>query len=210
MFIKKYKFGFTLIEIVFALCLASIVIVSTYKFFWMGLRMYKRAERLSTCFLQTSLFFEKFKNDYSNVRKYSLLNSYPEKKIFQFQGMKISLLIAKDNELKHVCYVFVKEGGILKREEMGLKDFLNDCRKENFSQVILTDLRSDAFSMWYAFFDASINEFVWEDYWPFEDIPMHMKIIINNCYNQKSSGCLYEREFFTPLGFLPYKKKKDL
>ncbi len=101
---KTQKNAFTLIEILLAVTLFSIVALSLYGVFSSGMKIQSKIEGASVLYGESFWSLEKMAKDLENAVSYSYANSYPGRLAFLGEENKVSFLIATDSGLRAVSY----------------------------------------------------------------------------------------------------------
>ena len=96
--------AFTLIELLLALSIFSMVALCVYGTFWAGVRINQRSEGESAAYHQARLALDLMSVDLENTVPYDFTNSYPGKTVFTGENDVVTFLLAAGKGLKVIRY----------------------------------------------------------------------------------------------------------
>jgi len=96
--------GFTLVELLLALSIFSVIALSLYGTFATGINLTKRSEKTDEVYRQVRWTLEKISAELENMVNYDFSNSYPTRLAFIGEGDKIAFIVPSDKGLKVVRY----------------------------------------------------------------------------------------------------------
>ena len=105
----KNKRAFTLVEVLLAVSLFSIVAVTSYSIFWSGMRIGHQTETSKNLYRQAYWSLELMTKELENAVSYDFSASYPDKQAFVGTKGNISFLIEGEDGLKVVRYYLLAE-----------------------------------------------------------------------------------------------------
>lgn len=158
--------GITLIELLVAITIFSVVGVAVGSIFASGIKVWRRAEGLNIRQRKALLGLEKVAQELRS----SL--DFPD---IGFSGEKdwLSFPLLVDQDIAKVTYVFDSQQGVIFREENAFRDILDE--KEGERKGFLPSVSGLSLSYW--FFDGDEEEYRWRDSWSEEEgIPLAIKI----------------------------------
>lgn len=190
--------AFTLVELLIAASLFSVIILSLYAVFHAGVLSYKKVNLSSDRLKEIQLFFNAFEFDLRNVFIYSSEDS-------GFSGDRQSccfftLLNSYDNQAHRVCDIcfvgYKADGPVLKASFCkGLSALQNDeCRQETMLSFPQGEI---VFS--YAFaLSEDTQTYLWQDSWPATEdgaqkaktLPLAVQVELNLSKEDKNVGSL--------------------
>lgn len=135
--------AFTLIELLLALAIFSVVAVCVYGTFWASMRINQRSEGESAAYHQIRLALDLVSVDLENAVPYDFTGSYPEQTAFKGEDDAVTFLLASGKGLKVVRYYLASpQGGNVHKVVVGARhqrnvDTLADFREQ---EVQLRDL----------------------------------------------------------------------
>jgi len=181
---KKRLSAFTLIELILALSIFSVVALSLYGAFASGMKIEQRAEKGGRLYREIRWALDMVAKDLENMVPYDFKNSYPEKLAFYGQSNKFSCIVPKESGLTAVSYYIrpPEEGSIyttiigrhydkntsmvanfekelsvnlLIREERPFIESLQDeLNKEPEIDVLSTRIKEASFNIYYAYIEG--------------------------------------------------------
>jgi len=210
--------GFTLIEILVALGIFSVVVLSLYGSFWAGMKINKRAHQNDNVYRQIAFGLEEMTRDLEQSVSYDFSQFQQGVNAFEGSSAEISFLLPTEEGLKQVHYYLVAEDETfihrvvigehyeknvsftvmnqsapsryaLIREEKLFVDVL-----ANFSsfgpEVVALGIAEGGLQFSYAFLqqEGDAAKIVWEDVWGKDYIPAGMKIKISFLNAEKKDG----------------------
>ena len=96
--------AFTLIELLLALSIFSMVALCVYGTFWAGVRINQRSEGESAAYHQARLALDLMSVDLENTVPYDFTNSYPGKTVFTGENDVVTFFLAAGKGLKVIRY----------------------------------------------------------------------------------------------------------
>jgi len=96
--------GFTLVELLLALSIFSVIALSLYGTFATGISLTKRSEKTDEVYRQVRWTLEKISAELENMVNYDFSNSYPARLAFTGERDKITFIVPSDKGLKVVRY----------------------------------------------------------------------------------------------------------
>lgn len=133
---NNFRRAFTLIELLLALSIFSMIALCVYGTFWAGVRINERSEGESAAYHQMRLALDLMSVDLENAVPYDFTNSYPEKTPFAGESDVVTFLLATGKGLKVIRYYLdsPQEGSVHKvvvgaRHDRNV-DTLTDYRKQ--------------------------------------------------------------------------------
>lgn len=180
--------AFTLIELLIAVAIFSVVSIAIYSTFASGMSVLRRVK--NTDFTQQKFLLK-------TERLTRELRQQPacRKKLFQGDKTKISFCSNVDNFPSRLTYYFDSSTFALKR----VADRLDKIIKEDGNLdpelradpvIFLAKVKEVKFS--YLFLDLAKNDYVWADKWEFDYLPLAVKFII---FTEKQN---YESTVYLP------------
>lgn len=169
--------GFTLIEIIVALTISSIILTAVFMFLHQGLFTWENISYEGDWEQNWRIFSKQFNSDLHNLFYSSMYN----KNIFEgdYQGLKF--IIIKDDLLKEVSYKVDYYSKKLVREEKIHQTGLNGYSPDILdTSVKRTEFFSDIFRVDYEYFDSENNLSL---YWSLSEkktLPSLVKVIITS------------------------------
>ena len=147
---NKPRRAFTLVELLLALSIFSMVALCVYGTFWAGVRINQRSEGESAAYHQMRLALDLMSVDLENAVPYDFTNSYPEKTAFTGTNDVVTFLLSTGKGLKVIRYYLdsPREGSVHKvvvgaRYDRNV-DTLVDYRKQ---EVRLRDLMREEWDL---------------------------------------------------------------
>lgn len=101
---KNTTKAFTLIEVLLGLTIFSIIALSLYSTFNIGMLLNRRSDEGNVIFREARWSFDRLSNDLQNMRPYNFSNSYSSKTAFVGENSKVSFILATSDGLKVVSY----------------------------------------------------------------------------------------------------------
>jgi prepilin-type N-terminal cleavage/methylation domain-containing protein len=98
------KKAFTLLEVLLAVSITSIILVCVYTTFWSGMRINARSERDSKIYREVRWSFDLMKKDIGNMVFYDFSNSYPDKMPFLGKNDEMTFIEPSEDGLKVIRY----------------------------------------------------------------------------------------------------------
>ncbi len=104
--------GFTLVELLIALTIFSVISLGLYSTFSSGISVWRRSEDANRIYQEARLALEQMAREIKSVVAYDFSDKYPEIKAFEGDENKFSFLIAANSGLKRVSFVLKEPGQI--------------------------------------------------------------------------------------------------
>lgn len=128
----RSKKAFTLIEMLLALSIVSIISLCIYNTFASGVQLNLRSEQHNKIYREANLAFSLIAKELANAASYDFSNSYLGKKDFYGEEDKITFLLATQDGLKAISYYLsAPEEGKIQETLIG------NTYSENVSAVVL-------------------------------------------------------------------------
>ncbi len=134
---KTNKKAFTLIEILLAITLMSLIFVGVYSAFWGGISLSKRSEDNSELFREIRWGVDLMSGDLENMVTYDFSGSYPDKSAFIGNEEKVSFIIEDKSGLSVVSYYLLKPDAV-KRHQV----IIGQTFKKNVSGTISQETKA--------------------------------------------------------------------
>lgn len=227
------SYGFTLVEVLLAVVIFSVVGLSLYGSFAAGTRLNRKLE--STLRLQRDAVWtlERIARDMENMVDYDFRNSYPELKSFSVEPGSVAFLVPSEQGLKAVRYQLQrsKNGeiretriGSMTRENVAVTEQKTIDRRENVmvreeqdffsfvskgfegaaAEVLLKPLVDDSFKI--SFLQSQgqeQSEGEWSETWE-RGIPRGARILLT--IDDGNAEKTFQRVVLVPQGNLPHEK----
>ncbi len=167
---RNNNFGFTLIEMLIVVSMLSVISLAVYSSFNSGVKVWKRInQRIPEEDLE--IFFEGFSRDLRNTFKFTGLNLLGKEDKVEFPTLVHSPSLNKRTVGK-VVYFYNPQEELFNREQ---RDFVEIYMGEKGAvRQSLENIKSLKFR--YYFYDEEIKEYLWEDEWIEEELPLAVKI----------------------------------
>jgi len=180
--LKGRRRNFTLIELVVAITIFSLIGVGVGSSFIYGMKLWRRIEKENFP-SKVILTFEKFSQDLFNSLKFPIIGFEGEENILRFPALMRDFIV-------EVAYEFNQSNNLLIRRERTLKDFLEENQEFKENPILsLEELRLS-----YLYFDKDEQKYMWKNSWKEEEgIPKGIKIEIRNKYG------VFEKKIFLPI-----------
>ena len=203
---KNFKRGFTLIEVLLALSLLSIVAVCLFSLFMSGIKLSQRFQKQGNTYRDFRWPFDVIEKDLMNVTAYEFRSSYPDLSSLTGEKDALTFLIPTDEGLKAVRYYLEvpsrgrvhkviigetytknvdivnkteKESAVysLIREEKDFVDYVNDSKHAKVNKKTVADnIKEDGLKLSYASFDVQNKKLSWNDTWHLASLPSAVRI----------------------------------
>lgn len=107
---KRYLRSFTLIEILLAMTIFSLIGLSLYGTFQSGIAINRRSEAIDQVTRESSWALDQLTRDLENMTGYDFSNSYPKLSACDGRANKITLILPVHDRLKAVTYFLTSPG----------------------------------------------------------------------------------------------------
>lgn len=175
--------GVTLIELLVAMTIVSILGLSVFNIFSQGLKLWKRASSVVPD-VDSDIVFEKITADLSNAYQSNMAAFEGADTMMRFFSYSRRNYDVNNPEIqirhpKAVQYLFVPEGKLLARSEEPLEILLaKDAKTRQIPyKVVVKGLKECRFE--YYHLDDKKNEFQWKPYWNGNCLPKAVRISLN-------------------------------
>ena len=181
--------GFTLIEMILAFSILSVVLLSLYGAFWSGIEIQKRSEKAQTLIRQNVWTLDAMAKELESMISYDFSKSEPEALAFTADALHVSFFLASEDGLKHIEYFLEKEEDVfihrvevketldenvsvvqekqtsldryaLVRSEESLESFLKGSVQEPEKEILLKGLLADGLGFSFAFLEKQSEQSV--------------------------------------------------
>jgi len=172
--------GFTLIEVLLGIVIFSIIALTLYNVFWMGIKIDNRSEGINKNYQEARLAFEVLSQDLENAILYDFSASYPQEISFKGQADQFSFLLPNEdgvekvryylgmpdwekitrviikqhmNHLSHITLTSNEDAPIrfLMRQEVLLSTDLSKGKNTSLGEVIAAGIKKDSLRFQYGF-----------------------------------------------------------
>lgn len=189
---KKFKKGFTLIELCLVSLIASVIGLAVYFTFSNGMRIWQKANQ-KAAEEDLDIFFDRFALDVRNCLKFSGLEFSGAPERLELVSRVVSLYL-KNKTIGRVAYFYEPKKRALFREEKDLSQIFEG--KQGVVKEVLENLNSLKFG--YYFYDKEKKEYVWLEETAPEGLPLAVRIEFE-LSTQSSSG-RFVRTVSIPIG----------
>ena len=118
--LRTKKRSFTLVEMLLAFSILSVVLLSLYGAFWSGIKIQKRSERAQTFIRHNVWVLDSIAKELEAMVAYDFSGSKISARPFEASVSRLSFFLADEEGLKHVEYYLEREEKIfLHRVEVG-------------------------------------------------------------------------------------------
>lgn len=172
--------SFTLIEVLLATAILSVIILSVYSAFNTGILAYKKIDSTFDSFQEARIILSKLESDLKNSFVYSEDSSFFNGEASKLDFFNVSQIYYKDKEYSNVCRIKYELDGVsLKRTLCSGFSALNesaDIKPQEFSNNIKN------LDFEYAYIsEGEKKDILWQDAWPKEEgqinrLPVAVKI----------------------------------
>ncbi|MFA6350113.1 MAG: prepilin-type N-terminal cleavage/methylation domain-containing protein [Candidatus Omnitrophota bacterium] len=157
---KTGSAGFTLVEVMIAATLFSVVGLGILTSFSSGMKLWNRAKQADMPKCELLLGFETVSRD--------LRQSMDIAKIgFEGDARSLSFPALASGKIVKMTYSFDPDGAILKAYYIALKDI--DSLKTDENSIKKTLFKADELSFAYLYYDMDKGAYIWADSWKKED-----------------------------------------
>jgi prepilin-type N-terminal cleavage/methylation domain-containing protein len=205
--IKKFPNGFTLIEILIAITIFSVVALSLYSTFFSAIAVWRRSEALNRVYQEARWSLEVIANELHNAIVLDYTDRYPDFTAFEGSSDKISFLSLSDSGIKQISYLLENENSeySLKRQETAFTDALQNYSKEQLIETF-TNLACEGglkFSYAYSAVDSE-DDVVWQDNWQDDqNLPKGIKIeLALRNPSSPDAKITFNKTIFIPCGII--------
>ncbi|MDP8266518.1 MAG: type II secretion system protein [Candidatus Aceula meridiana] len=216
--LKENLKAFTLIEILIALGIFSVVILSLYSSFWAGMKINKRAHQNDNIYRQIALGLEEMAHELEQAASYDFSQSQEDAGAFYGTAGEISFLLPTAEGLKHIRYYLEAEEETsihriivgesyqknvsftltnqsspsryaLIREENSFVDAMGDSFSSD-PEVVTLGIAEEGLQFSYAFLKQEGDgvEIVWKDVWDENYIPAGVKLKVSFLNAENKNG----------------------
>lgn len=188
---KENKRGFTFVELVIVTAIISVISLAIYTTFNNGVKIWQRmnAEILEQ---DLGIFFEKFSSDLRNSFEFAGLSFSGKEDNIEFPTLVDSLVLGNDS-LGQVIYSYDYAGGVVRRRERDFSQIYNN-EKGTITEP-LKNVKSLEFK--YYRYDQEEKEYIWEDEWPRETVPLAVRIRLE--LNEGVQDVKFTKTVFIPV-----------
>jgi len=175
------KLGFTFIEMLIVTVTLSVISLAIYATFNNGIKIWQKINK-QIPEEDLTIFFDRFSSDLKNSFKFTGLTFSGKEDELEFATILNSPALHKRTVGK-VVYFYDPYEKILNREE---KDFsqIYENKKGSIQQSI-RDVKSLRFR--YYFYDAERKEYLWQDEWESEELPLAVRIQLELEYGTENN-----------------------
>jgi prepilin-type N-terminal cleavage/methylation domain-containing protein len=181
--VQRHEKGFTLLELLIAAVLTSLVGIVIYTTFYQGLNIWKRAVRTNPQ-IDFEFFFSKFEKDLHNIFFYASPAFIGKSSSIEFYSLLPSLEVSKvanGGQLiaspTNVKYSFDLEKQAIRKVERDIYQLLHAEKKRvSKEREAVSDIRNLAFQ-YYGYDERTRNHRWWDD-WINECVPQAVKVRI--------------------------------
>ena len=225
--IKSQRQGFTVIEVLLALSLFSLVALCAYSIFASAVTLSRRFEQHEDTYRQVRLTFDIIETDLSNMADYDFSYSYPDKISCIGEKDKVTFLLPTEHGLKAVSYyletpekdtihtvVIGKTNEknvdmviqnqedtpvyILVRDERDFIDYLNDTAEGN-KEIVAANIPEEGVQFLYGSFDDE-EQLAWTDSWADSHLPAAVRVTVTMMNPYAPEGKLFLEKDIKILG----------
>lgn len=189
---KKFKKGFTLIELCLVSLIASVIGLAVYFTFSNGMRIWQKANQ-KAAEEELEIFFDRFALDLRNCLKFSGLEFSGAPERLDLVSRVVSLYL-KNKTIGRVAYFYEPKKRALFREEKDLSQIFEG--KQGVVKEVLENLNSLKFG--YYFYDKEKKEYVWLEEAILEGLPLAVRIEFE--FSTQSSSGRFVRTVSIPIG----------
>ena len=183
------RLAFSLVELLIAVLIFSVVIIAIYSTFSGGISLFRKIINVDISRQKVLLKIERFARE---VRQQIPCRS------FLFFGSKVRLSFSGLSDFlpSRITYYYDNQANALYRVIEPLSEITTNTGsidlkvKADSSRVFLKNIKEVNFS--YLFLDLKSNDYIWVEEWPFDYLPIAVKIIIRE-----------EKEEYVKIVFLP-------
>jgi prepilin-type N-terminal cleavage/methylation domain-containing protein len=180
---QSFKNGFTLVELLLGLAIASIIGLSVYNMFWSGVKLDDKMRRIHDNYMEVLMADQGLTHDLENAINLDFSFSYPDAVIFDGQAQEFSFLTQTPKGIKRVRYYSGLLNGptaksmigrvtnpsvatnskeslpieFLLRQESSMGDWLNETTEHTSTQMVAAGLKKGSFNCQYAPFDKDLH-----------------------------------------------------
>jgi prepilin-type N-terminal cleavage/methylation domain-containing protein len=184
---EKYRNGFTLVELLLGLTIASIVGLCVYNMFWSAMKLDDKMRRVYDSYIAVLMADQALTHDLENAVSLDYTASYPDSKVFEGQKTDFSFLTQTPSGIKRVRYYsgllesgpvtrsmigrvvnrssgnsFNSKGSLpiefLIRQESSLADWLNETSADTSAQIVAAGVEKGSFNCKYAPFGKDLHK----------------------------------------------------
>ena len=220
--------GFTVIEVLMALTIFSVVALCLFSIFVSGIKLSHRFEKQGNTYRQLRWPFDVMEKDFMNIVFYDFSRSYPDRQAFQGEEDNVTFIVSTGNKgLKVIRYyletpqktaintvilgkTYKKNvDGVIKsekeqpinyliREERDFVDYLSDDKSGIHKKIVARDVKEGGLKLNYAFFDVQNQQLSWGEDWHSGSLPSAIRVEMEVANFQQSS---LKKDFVIPVKF---------
>ncbi len=225
---RKDSFGLTLVEMLLALTIFSVIAASLYGTFAGGLSLNRRSHERNRLDTEARWTLAQISADIRNAVNYNFSNSYPQRRAFE--GTRDSLIFIKP-EKNHLCVVHynlrlperawihrTRVGGriqtmetiianytedykrkVVVRECIPFKKFLNDKTAEGEFVILSPNLSPDGLQFHFAGRKRGSKKLEWMDKWDKPYLPVAVRVALIFISPDTKDSLILEEDIYLPL-----------
>ena len=192
---KRYRKGFTLVEVLLGISIFSIIALTAYSVFSAGIRLNKGSQKQGQVLREIRWMLDLMQSEFENMLFYDYSSSYENKTALSGSNNRISFVKGSSTGLKVVKYYLVpaeasnihqvikgntysknvdillenevdRDSYCLIREESGFVEELAGNSSESEFEIILKNIKENGVRFFYGYLKEKLSdEIVWEESW---------------------------------------------
>lgn len=228
---NHYKQGFTLIEILLAISIMSLVLMGVYATFWGGVSLSKRSQDNNQLFREIRWAIDLVSRDLENMVPYDFSGSYENVSAFAGKSDTITFLKEVDGQLKAVSYALIapdeakrrsvsigqtfkknvsgvvnkvtarKKAYYLVREQADFLDYVLGLDSDSTVEIISMHVADGGLRFSFGFTEGESKQLTYKPEWDKPYIPSHVKVDFDFLLEESEQSLSVSREVLIPTGF---------
>jgi len=196
---RTSAYGFTLIEVILAMMIFSIMSLSLFGVFSNGIKINERVQNQTDVHREVVWSFERISRDLENAVPYDFGSSYSERRAFEGDHKSFTIILAVETGLKVIRYsLYTPEKGhvsttvigetiknnvdiiaslysfennqFLVREEWDFIEYLQSSQEGGELEILSPHIKSDSLEIFYSYKDnEDSDDITWNETWDDKD-----------------------------------------